>query len=90
MNKIGSIEGKQRIKILYIRPPYSYWPLVNQSDNCLAPLNFLCLAAYVREHVPNVEQKIIDCMHRRIGFGTLARILEEEQADIVGVGDMIC
>jgi len=84
------LKSKQNIKILYIRPPYHLWPLLNKSDNVLAPLNLATIAGYIRSKVPDVTQKIVDCCNEEIGFKTLYKILEEEKPDIVGVGDMIC
>lgn len=84
------MSAKERFKIIYIRPPYSYWPIINRADNYLAPLNLPTLAGYIREKMPDVEQKIIDCMPLKIGFKSLYNILVEEQPDMVGIGDMIC
>lgn len=89
MNKTA-IYGKDKVKVLYIRPPYHLWPLLNKSDNVLAPLNLATIAGYIRAKVPGVTQKIIDCCNEEIGFRTLYKILEEEKPDIVGIGDMIC
>lgn len=86
----STLYGKDRIKIIYVRPPYYYWPIINKSDNYLAPLNLPTIAAYIREKVDGVEQRIIDCMPLEIGYKTLYRMLEEEKPDIVGIGDMIC
>ena len=85
-----SLTGKQKIKIVYIRSPYCYWPLFNKSDNILPPLSFPALAGYIRDKMPNVEQKIIDCMGEEIGFKTLRRMLEEYKPDVVCIGEMIC
>jgi len=84
-----ALAGKDRIKIVYVRPPSHLWPIVNESDNFLPPLNFPSLAAYIRREMVGVDQKIIDCMPHKIGWKTLRRLLEEEKPDVVGVGDMI-
>lgn len=53
----NSIKGKENIKILYVRPPYHLWPLLNKSDNVLAPLNLATLAGYIRSKVPMLLKK---------------------------------
>lgn len=76
-------------KILFLRPPGYLWPIINESDNFLLPLGFPCLAAYIRERMPNVEIKILDCMPLKIGWNSLRKILAKEKPDLLGVGDMI-
>lgn len=85
----STLAGKDKIKIVYVRPPAHLWPIINESDNFLPPLNFPSLAAYIRRESLGVEQKIVDCMPNKIGWKSLYRVLEEEKPDVVGVGDMI-
>jgi len=82
--------GKEKIKILLIRPPGFLWPIVNESDNFLLPLGLPSIAAYLREHLPGAKIEIIDCCPMRYGWKTLTKILAEKKPDVVGVGDMIC
>jgi len=83
------LSGKDKIKLVYVRPPSHLWPIINESDNFLPPLNFPSLAAYIRRETVDIEQKIIDCMPHKIGWKTLYRVLKEENPDVVCVGDMI-
>ncbi|MBM4353459.1 MAG: radical SAM protein [Deltaproteobacteria bacterium] len=83
------LHGKDRIKLLYIRPPSHLWPIINESDNFLPPLNFPSLAAYIRRETTGIEQKIIDCMPHKIGWKSLYKVLADEKPDVVAVGDMI-
>jgi len=87
---ITSLVGKEKIRIIYIRSPYWYWPLFNESDNALPPLSLPALAGYIREKMPNTEQKIVDCMVEKIGHKTLRRIVSEYRPDVVCIGEMIC
>lgn len=84
-----ALAGKDKLKVVYVRPPSHLWPILNESDNFLAPLNFPTLAAYIRRETEGVEQTIIDCMPNKIGWKTLNKVLAEEKPDVVGVGDMI-
>jgi len=86
---VASLAGKDKIKVVYVRPPSHLWPIINESDNFLPPLNFPSLVAYVRRESTGVEQKIVDCMPHKIGWKSLYKVLEEEKPDVVGVGDMI-
>ena len=72
------------MKVMLIRPPRYLWPVVNESDNYMLPLGLPCLAAVVRERMPDVEIKIIDCPPLKIGWNTLGKILREERPDVVG------
>lgn len=74
-------------KICLIRPPRCLWPFVNESDNFLLPLGLPCIAAAIREKLPQVEVKIIDCPPLKIGWKSLRDILEKEKPDIVGAGE---
>lgn len=74
-------------KIYLIRPPRCIWPFVNESDNFLLPLGLPCIAAAIREKLPQVEVKIIDCPPLKIGWKSLRDILEKENPDIVGAGE---
>jgi len=85
-----TILGKDKIKILFVRPPYHLWPIINESDNFLLPLGLPCLAAYLRQNLKNVEVKVIDCLPLKIGWRTLENIIGQEKADIIGVGDKVC
>ena len=76
-------------RVLFIRPPSLMWPIINESDNFLLPLGFPCLAAYLRERMPDLEIEILDCLPLQIGWSTLRKILADRKPDVVGVGDMI-
>ena len=64
----NSLAGKDKIKVLFVRPPCHLWPIVNESDNFLLPLSFPCLGAYLKKHCINVEVKVIDCLPLKIGW----------------------
>ena len=73
------------MKIGFIRPPHLLWqPIATEGDNFLMPLNFLTLAAFLRERGIR-DIKIIECPPLRMGWRSLRRKLEEERFDIVGV-----
>jgi len=76
-------------KIMFVRPPGKLWPIINESDNFLLPLGFPCLAAYLRERMPDLEIQIIDCLPLQIGWSSLRQIIAREKPDVFGVGDMI-
>lgn len=81
-----SIENK-KIKVLFIRPPEPLWPLLNESDNFLMPLAYPALAGYLRKHIPELDIRIIDCLPLKIGWKSLAGILEKERPDIFCAGE---
>lgn len=74
-------------KIILVRPPRYLWPFINESDNFLLPLGLPCIAAAIRRKLPSVEVKIIDCPPLKIGWHSLADILQKEKPDIVGAGE---
>ncbi|MBM3244809.1 MAG: hypothetical protein FJZ15_03355 [Candidatus Omnitrophica bacterium] len=75
------------MKILLVRPPRYLWPVVNESDNYMLPLGLPAIAAVVRKHMPDAQIKIIDCPPLKIGWASLAKILKDEDADVVGAGE---
>ncbi|MBL7197195.1 MAG: cobalamin-dependent protein [Candidatus Omnitrophica bacterium] len=89
-NRQSPLFGKDKIKILFLRPPYHLWPIINESDNFLLPLAYPCLGAYLKQKMRGVEIKVIDCLPLRIGWKSLRRIIAEENPDVVGVGDKVC
>jgi anaerobic magnesium-protoporphyrin IX monomethyl ester cyclase len=84
-----AIKGKESIKLMLVRPPGHLWPIINESDNYLMPLGLPALAAYLRREMKNIEIKIVDCLPEKIGWKSLAKIIEEYQPDVFGVGDMV-
>lgn len=63
------------------------WPILSEADNFLIPLGYLCLAAALREDMPDVEIKLIDCPVQRLGWASLERLLAEWKPDLVCAGD---
>ncbi|MBN2145666.1 MAG: radical SAM protein [Candidatus Aureabacteria bacterium] len=78
------------VKIIYIRPPRHYWPILNEADNFLLPLAYPTLAAYVRQQLPHVQNIILDCCAHQIGWRSLKLFLEKENPDIVAIGEKVC
>jgi anaerobic magnesium-protoporphyrin IX monomethyl ester cyclase len=83
------LSKKDRIKVLFVRPPCHLWPILNESDNFVMPLNFPALAAYLRREMQDVELKILDCLPLKIGWKSLERVIADERPDVLLVGDMI-
>ena len=82
------LRGRDRVKILYVRPPRHFWPILNESDNFLLPLGYPALAAWLRQQLGDrVEQEILDCCPKGIGWRSLRRELVERAPDIVCVGE---
>jgi len=74
------------MKIGFIRPPHLLWQIIGTtSDNFLMPLNFMALAAFLREKGRDDEIKIIDCPPFSIGWKSLGKILQQEKFDIACV-----
>ena len=87
--KTTALAGKDKIKVIFIRGPRHFWPIINESDNFLLPLGYPALAAYLRKHMKNVELEIIDCCPEKIGWATLRKMLEEKKPDVVGIGEKV-
>lgn len=81
------LAGKDRIKVLFVRPPYHVWPILNESDQFLLPLAYPCISGYLKSRMQNVEIKVIDCLPLRIGWKSLRRLIEAERPDVLAVGD---
>jgi anaerobic magnesium-protoporphyrin IX monomethyl ester cyclase len=89
MNHVD-LSGRSEIKVLFLRPPRHYWPILNESDNFLLPLGYPSLAAYVREHIPEANIEILDCCPRKIGWESLRREVQNRQPDVVCIGEKVC
>lgn len=83
-----SLPNNRPIKIAYIRPPRHFWPIINESDNFLLPLGYPALAGYLREHMQNIEQVILDCCVVKMGYASLRRWLEDNKPDVVAIGEL--
>ncbi len=86
----ADLTGKDRIKVLFLRPPRHYWPILNESDNFLLPLGYPSLAAYVRREIPEVQVEILDCCPLKIGWQSLREELAIRKPDIVCIGEKVC
>ena len=84
------LSGRDRIKVLFLRPPRHYGPIRNESDNFLLPLGYPSLAAYIRREVPEVAVEILDCCPLRIGWQSLGRELAIRRPDVVCIGEKVC
>ncbi|MFT4570926.1 MAG: anaerobic magnesium-protoporphyrin IX monomethyl ester cyclase [Hyphomicrobiaceae bacterium] len=88
MPQHADLAGREKIKILYVRPPRHFWPILNESDNFLLPLGYPALAAWVRKtHGVRVEQEILDCCPLNIGWHSLRGELEKRKPDIICIGE---
>jgi len=73
------------LKVLLIQPPKYFWPYISADDNFLTPQALPCLGAVVR--AAGMEVRLIDCSPMKMGWKSLARELERERPDVVGVGE---
>ncbi|MCG3173626.1 MAG: Anaerobic magnesium-protoporphyrin IX monomethyl ester cyclase [Myxococcota bacterium] len=83
------LAGKKRIKYLFVRPPHHYWPIINQSDNFLCPLNYPTLAAWLRHRLDFVDVEILDCCVSEVGYKSLADEIRRRKPDVVGIGEKV-
>lgn len=60
-------------KVLLISSPRYLRPFTNESDNFLLPLGLPCIAAAIREKLPHVEVRILDCLLFEIGWNCLKK-----------------
>ena len=73
------------MKVLFIRSPRYYWPVIGEQDNFWQPIAYASLAAVLRDNDYTV--RIIDCPVKKIGWKTLRRLLEKESPSVVAFGD---
>ncbi len=75
------------MKILFVRPPRTFWPFNSESSSFWQPLAFCSIAAVLREQLDFVEVKILDCLPLKLGWKSVRAYLEREKPDIIGLGD---
>jgi radical SAM superfamily enzyme YgiQ (UPF0313 family) len=76
-----------RETFLFVRPPRAMWPFNGPSTAFWPPLAFASLAAALRDNVPDLDVRIIDCPAEKIGWKTLTRELEKSRPSYVGIGE---
>ena len=84
----------QPLKLLFLRPPRHYWPILNEGDNFLLPLAYPTLAGYIRKFLPEIEIKILDCCAYQMGWKSLQTIYNIlnffiHQISVVGFCNMV-
>ncbi|MBF0298390.1 MAG: cobalamin-dependent protein [Oligoflexia bacterium] len=87
INKNFIFSSDKIIKIVLLRPPRHYWPILNESDNFLLPLAYPTLSSYLKKYRKDVEIIIHDCCSNRTGWQKLKKKLIEWQPDILGIGE---
>ncbi len=75
------------MKILFVRPPRTYWPFNSESSSFWQPIAFCSMAAVLRENIDDVNVKILDCLPLKLGWKSLRAHIEREKPDIIAVGD---
>lgn len=84
----ADLTGREKITLVYIRPPRFLWPILSEADNFLLPLAYPCLLAWIEKTLPGrVEQRILDCCSRKIGWNSLKAWLEKHKPDVVCIGE---
>lgn len=75
------------MEMLLIRCPRLIWANINEDDNFLAPLNFPCLTAVLKQYNVPVQVKTLDCCAEKMGWKSLDEYLRTHRYDVVGIGD---
>ena len=75
------------MRLLLLRPPRYVWPFNGETSAFWPPLGLLCLAAAVRDRLPDVEVQVWDAPGARWGWRTLARKLAAQRIDVLGIGE---
>src|SRR3989338_6836899 len=78
-------EGVVRMKILFVRPPRTFWQFNSESSCYWQPLAYGEMAAVSREN--DFEVEILDCLAHHIGYKTLFKTLEKKNYDVICLGD---
>ena len=89
--RLGSefeLPADRPVKVLFLRPPRHFWPILNESDNFLLPLGYPCLAAYLRERMASVQVEILDCCAHQVGWHSLEGELRTRQPDVLCIGEL--
>lgn len=82
-----NIEGREGLRVVFLRSPRHYWPLLNESDNFLPALSYATLAGYLRREIPGLELHILDACAFQMGWKTFERRVAEMRPDVVCVGE---
>lgn len=89
-NRIDRIDTHgEPLRVLFLRPPRHYWPILNESDNFLLPLGNPSLAAHLRANMENVHCEILDCCLDGIGWKSLRGVLAAKKPHVLCIGEKV-
>ncbi len=69
------------MRVLFVEPPKQSWFIMGEYRP--PPLGLLCLAAYLEDHLKNVEIKVVDCQAEQLDWKDLQNRITEFEPDIV-------
>ena len=69
------------MKVLFIEPPKDIWFIMG--DYLPPPYGIIQLGAYLEEHVPDIEVKVLDCNASQIDWDQLQEYMRKENPDII-------
>jgi len=75
------------MRVLLLRPPRYLWPFNSETSAFWQPLGLACVAAAVRQAMPDVRIEVLDAPAEKVGWKTLRRRLAAEPVDVLGVGE---
>ncbi len=75
------------MRVILLRPPRYVWPFNSETSAFWQPLGFLCLAAAVRERMPEARVEVWDCPAERCGWKSLRSRLAAQRVDVLGLGE---
>ena len=69
------------MRVVFVEPPKDFWFIMG--EYLPPPYGIIQLGAYLEEHVPDVEVKVLDCNASQIDWDQLQEYMGKENPDII-------
>lgn len=75
------------MRLWFVKTPRTIWPFNSETSAFWPPLGFASMAAVLRERMPQLDIRIVDCPTLKMGWRSLERLLRSAPPDILCIGE---
>jgi len=75
------------MNLWFVKTPRTIWPFNSETSAFWQPLGFASMAAVLRERMPDLAVRIVDCPALKMGWRSLDRLLRSQMPDVLCIGE---
>jgi len=75
------------VNLWFVKTPRYIWPFNSETSAFWQPLGFASMAAVLRERMPDLALRIIDCPALKMGWRSLEQLLRSGMPDLLCIGE---